>query len=134
MEYWQYCHHVAKNGLRILVSGVLLLLMACAANQNYIEGTRTIKSIQAAFDQSKYDIYRVYSEALEQNPGLLGKTIFRVTVSADGDVVQSTVVESTLNDTRITSAVNQIIYRMNFGRVRQTGNVTFTYPIDFIPR
>jgi uncharacterized protein len=99
----------------------------------YVEETRTKKSIQAAFDRSKNDIYRVYAEALRHNPELLGKTIYRIMVDAEGRVVEVTIKESSLKDAQVNGAISNIIAKMDFGKVRRAGNVTFMYPLEFLP-
>jgi len=119
---------------RAIVWSALLLLAACAVSRSFVEEARTMKSTQAAFNQSKHDIYHVYSEALKRQPDLIGKTIFRIVVSADGIVVQSTVVETTLDDKAVNATVNDIIRGMDFGSVRQPESVVIHYPIEFLPK
>lgn len=117
---------------KVIVCGALLLA-GCATNDVSVENGRTTKSIQASFERHKYDIYRVYSEALKQKPDLVGKVVFRLTIDPDGHVTESTVVESTMNDNEVPLALNQLISQMDFGKVKDPRNTTFKYPIDFVP-
>jgi uncharacterized protein len=121
--------------MRKIQEGALAELKSPQAQSRgtYVEEARTKKSIQAAFDRAKNDIYRVYAEALRRNPDLLGKTIYRITVGAEGHVVEITVKESSLKDAQVSGAISDIIAKMDFGKVHRAGNVTFMYPLEFLP-
>jgi hypothetical protein len=124
---------VRLQATRIIIT-VTALLSACVSSSGFVEDTRTMGSIQAAFDRSKHAIYHVYAEALKRNPGLTGRVVYRITVNADGKVVNSVVIKSLIDDPEVPVAINQIILGMSFGKVRHRGNVTFNYPMDFIPK
>ena len=111
-----------------------ILLAACATNVGVLDESRTDENIQAAFERSKHEIYGVYAKALRDGrTKLRGRVVFRITVDRDGRVVRSSIAESSLHDSTVPIDVNRIIAGMDFGRVRHPGNVTFLYPMDFIP-
>lgn len=115
-----------------------LLISACATHEPQtvsvpIPETRTLESVQFTFDRSRHKIYQVYSNRLKTKPGLKGRVVFRFTVAANGTVVQTGIVDSTLNDREVESGINAVIAALDFGPVRSPEKVTMSYPIDFLP-
>lgn len=111
-----------------------VLLTACTAGKDRpTESNRSQANIAASFDRSKYEIYRIYSDRLRVRPGLAGRTVFRFTVNTYGQVVRCEVLESTLDDSEVENAVIRVISGMDFGSVWPPGDVTVTYPIQFLP-
>jgi TonB family protein len=115
-----------------------LLISACATHEPQtapapIPETRTLENIQLTFDRSRHKIYHVYSNRLKTRPGLKGRVVFRFTVAANGTVVQTGIVDSTLNDREVESGINAVIAALDFGPVRSPEKMTISYPIDFLP-
>ena len=111
-----------------------MILSACAHAAAYVEESRTLKSVNAAFERSKHDIYKVYSSALRSKPDLQGRVLFRITLDSNGHAGKVSVTESTLDDNEVLRQVSGIIASMDFGKVRRVGSVVVTYPIEFLPK
>ena len=110
------------------------ILSACVHADAYVEENRTLKSVNAAFERNKQDIYEVYSKALRSKADLRGRAMFRITIDSNGRVAEVSVAQATLDDNAVLRQVSGIIARMDFGKVRRAGSVVVTYPIDFLPK
>lgn len=110
------------------------ILSACIHNTEYVEESRTLKSVKAAFEHSKHDIYKAYSKALSYVPDLQGRVMFLITIDPNGRVKNVSIVESTLNNDKVLREVSGIIKNINFGKVRHGESVALTWPIEFLPR
>ena len=91
------------------------------------------ESIQITFDHYKHDLYSIYNEALKRDISIQGKTIFRITVNSEGNVVKSMINKSTVKDIIFIESINERISDMIFKKVQYTEDIIFDYPIDFLP-
>lgn len=117
--------------------GIILcatILSACIHDVAYVEESRTLKSVKAAFERSKHDIYNAYSKALTSKPDLQGRVKFRIIIDSDGHVGAVSIVESTLDDDKVLSEIGGIIKSMDFGKVRHGQSTALTWPIEFLPK
>lgn len=112
----------------------VVILSSCAHETAYVEESRTLKSVNAAFERNKHDIYRIYSKALRSKPDLQGRAVFRIIIDSNGYVGKVSVSESTLDDNEVLHQVSGILAGMNFGKVRRIGSVVVAYPIEFLPK
>ncbi len=94
---------------------------------------RTDDNVAAVFAQHKEAIYLLYKDALKKKPGLTGKVVLKITIDADGNIIKSAVVESTLGDSDLLARLSELVSEMKFGRVTLRSNTTFLYPMEFIP-
>ncbi|MBI3188259.1 MAG: AgmX/PglI C-terminal domain-containing protein [Gammaproteobacteria bacterium] len=119
-----------KHIISITTVCISLLLNACATAP--IEDVRSDASIQATFEREKVKIYRIYQKSLRQAPDTETKTLFKITIGKEGNVVESLVIKSTLNN-QVTSDINEVIKKMDFGKVREDKNILIYYPITWYP-
>jgi hypothetical protein len=110
-----------------------LFLAACATAPDFVGEVRTNENIGIVFDQHKRELYSIYSDALLDTPDLAGKVVLRITLDPDGNVIKSTVVESTLADPEVPARLSKLVAEIKFGRVRRRANTTFLYPMQFSP-
>jgi len=94
--------------------------------------SRSYEDIQIVFDRNKGAIYSLYNRALRKDPGLQGKLVISLTISPSGKITSIKLVSSELGDTALESKLLRRIKMFNFG-AKKVGNVTVTYPIDFLP-
>lgn len=123
--------------LRNELWGIILcatILSACAHDNVYVEESRTLHSVKAAFEHSKHDIYKVYSTALTSAPGLQGRVKFLIIIEPNGHVKNVSIAESTLNDAGVLREISGIIKNMNFGKVRHGESIALTWPMEFLPK
>jgi TonB family protein len=117
-----------------------LLIHGCATNDQQSASAgkkqipqRTLQDVKDTFDRSKGEIYAVYNNRLKTKPDLKGRIVYRITVASNGTVVQTSVLESTLNDAEIENKVKAIITNIDFGPARSSGYMSIAYPVEFLP-
>ena len=128
------------NYIQIFIS-TLFLIISTYGHANEINTNNTFdtskirsdESIQITFDHYKHDLYRIYNEALKRDISIQGKTIFRITVNSEGNVVKSMINKSTVKDIIFIESINERISDMIFKKVQYTEDIIFDYPIDFLP-
>jgi len=94
--------------------------------------SRSYEDIQIVFDRNKGAIYSLYNRALRKDPGLQGKMVISLTISASGKITHIKLVSSELGDPVLEKKLLRRIKMFNFG-AKQVEDVTVTYPIDFLP-
>jgi len=94
--------------------------------------SRSYEDIQIVFDRNKGAIYSLYNRALRNDPGLQGKMVISLTISASGKITHIELVSSELGDPELEKKLLSRIKMFNFG-AKQVDDVTVTYPIDFLP-
>jgi len=94
--------------------------------------SRSYEDIQIVFDRNKGAIYSLYNRALRKDPGLQGKMVISLTISASGRITHIKLVSSELDDPALEKKLLRRIKMFNFG-AKQVDDVTVTYPIDFLP-
>ncbi len=100
--------------------------------RNSRNASRSYEDIQIVFDRNKGAIYSLYNRALRKNPGLQGKMVISLTISPSGKISSIKLVSSELGDLKLEQKLLRRIKMFNFG-AKQVGDVTVTYPIDFLP-
>lgn len=100
--------------------------------RNSRNASRSYEDIQIVFDRNKGAIYSLYNRALRKDPSLQGKMLISLTIAPSGKITSIKLVSSELGDTKLEQKLLRRIKMFNFG-AKQVGDVTVTYPIDFLP-
>ena len=74
-----------------------------------------------------------YERQLAGNPQLGGRIVVKFTIAATGDVVSSTLEDSTLGDPRVESCVVEAVRAWKFPEPEGGGIVIVSYPFSFTP-
>jgi len=93
---------------------------------------RSEEDVTITFDQNKSILYSIYNRERRRNPGLKGKIVLEITISASGKVTAVKVVSSELNSPRLEQRLISRIKTFNFG-AQKVKSLTVTYPIEFLP-
>jgi protein TonB len=96
------------------------------------KAARSREEIELTFDRNKGAIYALYSRALRDNPDLKGKVVLEVTIAANGDVLNCTIVSSELKDPELEHKLIARVKLFKF-QARDVEPITLTKPIDFFP-
>ncbi len=102
------------------------------AHGNSRSAGRSIEEIQTIFDRNKGAIYAIYNRALRVDPTLQGKVVLKLTITPSGRVSICRVVSSELHATELESKLTGRILLFDFG-AKDVGELTITYPLDFLP-
>jgi TonB family protein len=92
---------------------------------------RKLEDIRNVFDRNKNSIYAAY-KALQKDPTLGGKILFRLGIEPDGSVSDCGVIESTLANKELEAELVRIVSSFRFGVAQPAKKVTIKYPIDFV--
>jgi len=93
---------------------------------------RSVEEIQTIFDRNKGAIYAIYNRALRSDPTLQGKVVLKLTITPSGRVIACKVVSSDLHTTELESKLSSRVLLFDFGQ-KDVGEMTITYPLDFLP-
>jgi periplasmic protein TonB len=104
---------------------------ASASGTGRIAG-RSIEEIQTIFDRNKGAIYAIYNRALRSDPTLQGKVVLKLTITPSGRVSVCRVVSSDLHAAELERKLTGRVMLFDFG-AKDVGELTITYPLDFLP-
>jgi len=96
------------------------------------KASRSQEEIELVFDRNKAAIYALYNRALRDNPALLGKVVFELTIAPWGEVTNIHIVSSELKDPELE---RKLIARIRMFRFedKDVEAMTTTKPIEFFP-
>ena len=96
------------------------------------KASRSQEEIELVFDRNKAAIYALYNRALRDNPALLGKVVFELTIAPWGEVTDIRIVSSELKDPELE---RKLIARIRMFRFedKDVEAMTTTKPIEFFP-
>lgn len=96
------------------------------------KASRSQAEIELVFDRNKSAIYALYNRALRDNPALLGKVVFELTIAPWGEVTNCHIVSSELEDSELE---RKLIARIRMFRFedKDVEAMTTTKPIEFFP-
>lgn len=83
--------------------------------------------------QHHREVFHCYERELQRNPELEGRVVMTWVIAANGSVVTSSVMETTLNNRNIENCLAQRIRRWNFPKPNGGGIVQVNYPFAFSP-
>ncbi|MEK6805508.1 MAG: AgmX/PglI C-terminal domain-containing protein [Pseudomonadota bacterium] len=86
---------------------------------------RSLGEMQEVFDRNKGAFYSLYNRALRENPDLVGKLIFDITIEPDGSVSRCVLVKSELGNPELERKFVLLVQQLNFGA---KGVPRFNYP------
>jgi len=93
---------------------------------------RSLEEIKLVFDRNKGAIYSIYNRALREDPSLQGKVVLKLTIAANGQVLDCKIVSSELRSPELERKLAARIKQFDFG-ARNVDTLVVTYPIDFLP-
>jgi hypothetical protein len=96
------------------------------------KASRSQEEIELVFDRNKAAIYALYNRALRDNPALLGKVVFELTIAPWGEITDCRIVSSELKDSELE---RKLIARIRMFRFedKDVEAMTTTKPIEFFP-
>ena len=96
------------------------------------KASRSQEEIELVFDRNKAAIYALYNRALRDNPALLGKVVFELTIAPWGEVTDIRIVSSELKDPELE---RKLVARIRMFRFedKDVEAMTTTKPIEFFP-
>ena len=96
------------------------------------KASRSQEEIELVFDRNKAAIYALYNRALRDNPALLGKVVFELTIAPWGEITDCHIVSTELKDAELE---RKLIARIRMFRFedRDVEAMTTTKPIEFFP-
>jgi periplasmic protein TonB len=96
------------------------------------KASRSQEEIELVFDKNKSAIYALYNRALRDNPALLGKVVFVLTIAPWGEVTECRIVSTELNDAELERKLVARIRMFRFDD-KDVEAMTTTKPIEFFP-
>jgi hypothetical protein len=96
------------------------------------KASRSQEEIELVFDRNKAAIYALYNRALRDNPALLGKVVFVLTIAPWGEITDIRIVSSELKDAELE---RKLVARIRMFRFedKDVEAMTTTKPIEFFP-
>jgi len=96
------------------------------------KGARSREEVELTFDRNKGAIYALYSRALRDTPDLKGKVVLEITIAANGEVLNCTILSSELHEPDLERKLIARVKLFKF-EARDVESITLTKPIDFFP-
>jgi hypothetical protein len=96
------------------------------------KASRSQEEIELVFDRNKAAIYALYNRALRDNPALLGKVVFELTIAPWGEVTDCRIVSTELKDAELERKLIARIRMFRFAD-KDVEAMTTTKPIEFFP-
>ncbi|MGQ0383735.1 MAG: AgmX/PglI C-terminal domain-containing protein [Gammaproteobacteria bacterium] len=96
------------------------------------KASRSQEEIELVFDRNKAAIYALYNRALRDNPALLGKVVFELTIAPWGEVTDCRIVSSELRDAELERKLVSRIRMFRFAD-KDVEAMTTSKPIEFFP-
>lgn len=96
------------------------------------KASRSQEEIELVFDRNKAAIYSLYNRALRDNPALLGKVVFELTIAPWGEITAIRIVSSELKDPELERKLIARIRMFRFAD-KDVEAMTTTKPIEFFP-
>lgn len=95
-------------------------------------GRRDMENIRRTFEAAKSSVYSLYIQALNENPNLGGKFIFRLVIEPDGSISELELVSSELGVQRLERTILDRIRNINFG-AQNVSPTAVEYAFSFLP-
>lgn len=108
-------------------------LASAAPAQSRSRPARSADEVHQVFDRNQNAFYTLYHRALRDDPGLQGKITLRVTIAADGSVLDCEVLDSELGHPELERRVLLRVRGIDFGSRPESAPVTVDYPLYFMP-
>lgn len=102
---------------------------------NYLSGQagrRDMENIRRTFEGAKSSIYSTYLNALNDQPNLEGKFIFRLVIEPDGSISELELVSSELDERDLENVILNRIRSINFG-AKEVSPTAVEYAFSFLP-
>ena len=101
--------------------------------KGYADGDspRTYESIAQVVEKFKGGVSIIYNRALRRDPTLRGTVTVEFTIAADGEVIDSKIASSTMDDPALEEAIARRVLGWRFPPIEGSGDVTVVYPLVF---
>lgn len=96
------------------------------------KGSRTDEELKRVLGAAQARIDRMYRSALDEDPTLQGRMVFKLTIEPNGSVSNVQLVSSALKNDDLQRKVTTLLRSLNFG-ARDVAVFTQAVPIDFFP-
>lgn len=96
------------------------------------KGSRTDEELKRILDAAKARITAVYYRALDDDPTLQGRMVFKLTIDPGGSVSNVQLVSSAIKNDELQRKITALLRGLNFG-ARDVAVYTQTVPIDLFP-
>jgi periplasmic protein TonB len=96
------------------------------------KGSRTDEELKRILDAAKARITAVYYRALDDDPTLQGRMVFKLTIDPSGSVSNVQVISSAIKNDDLQRKITALLRGLNFG-ARDVAVYTQTVPIDLFP-
>ncbi len=93
---------------------------------------RSAEEVELVFQKNKNTIFSIYDRALRKNPSLEGKVVVEIVIEPGGNVSNVKIISSELNDKILERKLVLKIKKFKFSN-KNVGQLTVTYPLDFLP-
>lgn len=95
-------------------------------------GSRDMENIRRTFEAAKSRVYALYLQALNDNPNLAGKFVFRLVIEPDGSISELELVASELGVRGLENTILERVQDINFGP-KEVSPTAVEYAFSFIP-
>lgn len=95
-------------------------------------GRRDMENIRRTFEAAKSSVYSLYLQALNENPELAGKFIFRLVIEPDGSISELELITSELGVRGLEDTILERIRRISFGE-KEVSPTAVEYAFSFLP-
>jgi outer membrane biosynthesis protein TonB len=94
------------------------------------QAPRTIADVEEVMAKYQKGIVKLYKDQLKKAPDIAGRVLAAFVVAADGNVVESSIVDSTTDDNAFDAALGNLLETFKFPAV-SAGDVEVIYPFVF---
>ena len=105
--------------------------MVIASDDVQTTGALDRELIRQVIQRNRGQIRYCYESQLNRHPTLSGKVAIRFTIASEGNVVTSTVAQSTVGDSELEQCVAGRVRTWQFPRPQGGGSAVVTYPFLF---
>ncbi len=99
-----------------------------SAGRSVVEGGLSKAEVAKVLQRAESQIRYCYEKELQNKPNLYGKIVATFKIGPNGRVIQSSISQTTMNDSNVESCVLQVINRLVFPNPRGGGAVDVNYP------
>lgn len=96
-----------------------------------VSGTRSRTSVKVVLDNIKADLRTLYNDRFELNPSLFGSICLQFSISSEGEVYDTRILQNNLNDKPIEDKLLQLLGKKKFYKLKEKKETIVSYNINF---